>query len=613
MSADQFLQDLLKLPSVMHAKLSPDGMWVAFVWGNVHENRDVFVVPTDGSQPPLALTHTPEYTQLVNWLPDSRAVIVAQDQDGDERDALYRVALDTPEQMQPLTEARPPYFLRGGEVAPDGGSLYYGVNYDFANQTAIEPTWVYRHDLSSGQRTVLAQPAKPNYMQLSLNRTGDALLTRRKDRHPAGTQVHLLDLAIGTDRELLNFGDAHKVYAYWLYDSQQVVFISESTDGQPQNHISVGVHDCSSGITRWLIDDPARAIEWVRVTPDGAVVVDEVQHASRTSSLLDVATGVETPFPHLPGNLIPLGRTPTGEWVALYYAANQPTELVRFAIDAEQPEQLVSLTRVWERTAVQPQQLAAAESVTWASSDRLAVQGWLYRAAAPTDRAVIFVHGGPTSHSESKLNTAIQYYVSQGFNVLDVNYRGSTGFGLAYRESIKEDGWGGREQDDITAAAEYLLAEGLAAPGKIGVTGTSYGGYSAWCQITRAPRQVIGAAAPICGMTDLVVDYNTTRPDLRPYSEEMIGGRPDEIPDKYQERSPINFVEQIEGALLIVQGGQDPNVSPENVREVVKQLHLHDIPYEMTVFDDEGHGIIKAANQAHLYAQIATFFNQAFE
>src|SRR6185503_20475129 len=117
-----------------------------------------------------------------------------------------------------------------------------------------------------------------------------------------------------------------------------------------------------------------------------------------------------------------------------------------------------------------------------------------------------------------------------------------------------------------------LIRRGIAAPGRVGVTGTSYGGYSSWCLITRCPREIVAAAAPVCGMTDLVVDYETTRPDLRPYSEEMLGGRPDQVPERYRERSPIHFVSNIRGRLLIVQGLRDPNVTPENVRVVAGAL-----------------------------------------
>jgi dipeptidyl aminopeptidase/acylaminoacyl peptidase len=193
-----------------------------------------------------------------------------------------------------------------------------------------------------------------------------------------------------------------------------------------------------------------------------------------------------------------------------------------------------------------------------------------------------------------------------------VNYRGSTGFGLKFRNAIKEDGWGGRDQADIATGAQALQHAGLAQPGKVGVTGTSYGGYSVWFLITHYPPEIIAAAAPISGMIDLVVDYHTTRPDLRPLDEEMMGGTPDQVPERYYERSPINFVQDIHGKLLIVQGALDPNVSPENVRQVRQRLEARNIPYEVLVFDDEGHGVIKPANQELMYERLASFFEEAF-
>jgi dipeptidyl aminopeptidase/acylaminoacyl peptidase len=222
------------------------------------------------------------------------------------------------------------------------------------------------------------------------------------------------------------------------------------------------------------------------------------------------------------------------------------------------------------------------------------------------------VHGGPSSHSQDAINNQIQFLVRQGFNVLDPNYRGSTGFGMAFREAIKQDGWGGREQEDIRAGIEALIAAGIAQPGKVGITGTSYGGYSAWCAGTRFPPEIVAATAPICGMTDLVVDYQTTRPDLRPLSEEMMGGSPAEVPERYHERSPIHFLDQIRGELLIVQGMQDPNVTPENVRVVSEALQAAGIEYQLLAFDDEGHGISKPKNQKTLYQALLGFFNRAF-
>ena len=609
MPPNTFLHQLLHLPSVQFARLSPDRRWVAFVWYRRHENMDVFVVPTDGCSPPVALTHTPELTWFVSWTPDSEAVIVEEDHDCDEHVRLFRVDLSHPLEMKPLTEDRPPYFLRGGDLHSDGKSLFYGANYDAASGKVLEPTWIYRHDLSTDQRVPIAKPKRPEYVVVSLNKTGTQLLYSRNDRHPAGRQFYLVDVEGKLDREILNFGDEVKVYARWFPDSERLMVLSESVNGCQQDFQSLGVYHLADEELRWLIDDPQRMIEGAWVTPGGLIVVDEIRNASHTPSYLEVESEVEVPFPRKPGNLLPLGRALDGTWIAMNYSSTSPRDLVRLSLESGE---MVSLTGVWDHTELDRAQLIPAEDFHWHSVDGLEIQGWLYRAKPNLRRSVITIHGGPSSHSEDRLNPQIQYLVSQGFNVLDVNYRGSTGFGLKFRESIKEDSWGGREQADIAAGAEALIKEGLADPGRVGVTGTSFGGYSAWCLVTHYAADVIGAAAPICGMTDLVVDYETTRPDLRPLSEEMMGGSPAEVPEKYYERSPIHFVEDIRGKLLIVQGAKDPNVTPENVRQVRTCLEESGIPYDLLVFDDEGHGIIKPENQERLYERLVDFFDRAF-
>ena len=168
------------------------------------------------------------------------------------------------------------------------------------------------------------------------------------------------------------------------------------------------------------------------------------------------------------------------------------------------------------------------------------------------------------------------------------------------------------EQEDIWAGAEALVERGIAEKSMIGITGASYGGYSSWYAITKAP-DIFKAAVPICGMTDLVVDYETTRPDLRPYSEQMLGGSPEEVPEIYYERSPINYIHRIKGRLLIVQGANDPNVTPRNAEEVVKRLDRAGIEYELLVFEDEGHGILKKKNKKILYRRMAEFFHKTLQ
>jgi dipeptidyl aminopeptidase/acylaminoacyl peptidase len=612
MITEPFLHQLMTLPTVLEARLSPDKRWVAFTWYRRHENVDVFLVPSDGSHAPIPLTHTPESTELVSWTPDSKAVIVSEDHNGDEFARLFRVDITQSLDMKPLTEDRPPYFIRGGMLHPDGRHLFYAANYDFEARQVLEPSWVYRDDLETGERLPIAKPDTPNWVVPELNYRGTHLIYPCRDLHPAGRQYWLVDSEGNDDREILNFGAAVKVFAHWHPDGEHIIFLSESNGNSPQDHISLGTYHWPTGQIRWLIDDSERAIEGAWVTWDGLVVVDDMQATNHRTSYLDLQNSQEIAFPHMPGNLLPIGQAVDGTWIALYYSATSPTELVRLPQGASEPGELVSLTRVWELTGLTQAQLAPTQDFHWASVDGKEIQGWLYRASPNRKKAIVYIHGGPNYHSENRLNPQIQYYVARGFNVLDVNYRGSTGFGLKFRNLIKEDGWGGREQVDIATGAQALVAAGLAEAGKVGVTGTSYGGYSSWFLITHYPAEIIGAAAPICGMTDLVVDYNTTRPDLRPFSEEMIGGRPDQVPEKYYERSPINFVQDIHAKLLIVQGALDPNVSPENVRQVRQRLEEHHIPYRLLVFEDEGHGIGKPANQEELYPELASFFDHAF-
>lgn len=604
----EYLDALLSLPSIWQPVVSRNGKWVAWTWFRAGPAADVFVAPTDGSAPPTRLTETSEDTMLVAWTPDSHAVLVEQDKAGNERAQLFRVDLKHPLGMVPLTEPDPQFFLRGGSLHPNNRWLVYGANYDVQSNKAIEPTWIYRHDLQTGARLPLACPHKPGYLWPELSPTGEQVLYTRMDLHPAGRQIWLVDIEGRADREILNFGPEVKVFASWFPDGQRVLFQAEA-----KTHCRVGVWDLASGSHRWLLDDPARNIEAAYV-PHGSeqIVLIEFQQARLRSSLLNPENGQETRLPDLPGNLQLLAPVGAGDWVGLYYSSRQPADLVRFSPSDLHPEAFTSLSRVWERTSLARHDLAAAENWCWESVDGLEIQGWLYRAQPPARGTIIFVHGGPTYHSQDMINNQIQFFVRQGFNVLDPNYRGSTGFNLVFREAIKANGWGGLEQEDIRTGIASLIAAGIAEPGKVGMTGTSYGGYSSWHAITHWPFETLAASAPICGMTDLVVDYETTRPDLRPYSEEMMGGSPQQVPTHYRERSPINFVHNIQGHLLIVQGLQDPNVTPENVRVVTDALQGASIEYQLLAFDDEGHGISKPKNQKTLSLRLGEFFNQAF-
>ncbi len=605
------LDALINLPRIWGSQVSPDGKWVAWSWLGVGPAVDVWAAPADASQPPVQLTANHEETVLVSWLPDSSGVIVAQDTGGDERTGLYRVLLSQPGVMTPLTDPYPNYFVRGGEVTPDGRYLVYAANLDLTTGEEIEQVALIRHDLTTGERVELARTIRNGYVIPQISPDGRLILYDRKDRHAAGTQLWLCALDGSGDREIVNVGDDKKAWGGWLPDSRRILLTAEA-----DAHERVGIYDTVSGELRWLIDDPSRSIATVFIhdVPGAkAATVIETQGARSIPSLLDPDTGIETRLPLTAGALIPQAPVSGGRWLATYYSSTQPTDLVLCDPFHPDPQTFISVARVWDKVRLTRDDLTPAEDFRWTSVDGLEIQGWLYRTrTTPARGTILYIHGGPTAHATDSVMAEVQFYASRGFNVLAPNYRGSTGFSLSYRESIKEDGWGGREQDDIAYGAKALIEAGIAEPGKIGVTGTSYGGYSSWHQIVHTPTEWIAAAAPVCGMTDLIVDYETTRPDLRPYSEEMMGGRPDQAPEKYHKASPVNFVQNISGQLLIVQGLNDPNVTPDNVHTVRKALDRHNIEYSVLAFEDEGHGILRPHNLKTLYPALVDFFAAAF-
>lgn len=599
---EPLLDQLFAVSETWGARVSPDGARVAWIASNRGPTTQLWWAPTDGSAPPAAWVVNDRDCDYFYWAPDSRSIILGQSRDGDERIGLSRIALDG--SRQDLTDPHPDYYIRGGQIDPAGQFLVYAANRDPESGREIEQNVIYRQDLATGALLPLARLEKAAHVVPRLSPDGQHVLYQRKDRHPSGSQLWLVGSDGANDREVLNAGDARKAEGLWAPDSAHLVVVAET-----ETHRRVGLLGVAGGAPRWLVDDPERDITGAH-WPAGSesIVLGETQSAKERAWLLDPESGEMAPFTRVPGTLLPIAPTATTGWVSYHYAAKHPMRLVRVGESG--------MLRPLSESAGQTlgsEFLAAAEDFLWRSTDGLEIHGWLYRPTGASRGAVILVHGGPTAHDEDAFNPEIQYLVAAGFMVLTPNYRGSTGFGLPFQEAIKLQGWGGIEQDDIATAANALIQHSLAKPGRIGVTGTSYGGYSSWCQITRVAPEIIKAAAPICGMTDLVVDYDTTRPDLRPYSEEMMGGSPAQVPARYRDRSPIHFVGNIRGRLLIVQGANDPNVTPQNVTDVRRKLDAAGIPYELLIFDDEGHGIAKPENRKILCRRLVEFFGAAFE
>lgn len=612
MKQSDLLDELLNIPQIFNTIGSYDGQKIVFSWKNVHENIDTFCIDlTKKEIKPYALTKTPEMTIPASFYFSSNAVVVMEDKSRNERYQLFRVDLSEPEVMVPLTEEDPNYFLRGGAVTPNEKYLVFGANYDFEEEKEIEPTWIYRKNLLTGEVVALAKTSKPCYLSPELSQDGQYILYNTKEKHPRGSQYSIVDINGKENKEILNFGDTIQIKARLLEDNR-VLFLTDGKNNELQGYNSLGIYDFQLDTLEWLIDDPERNIERFGTSNYGQFAfIYEYRRAKPYASILNLDTFKELKLPEITGNILPFFYAFDDKWLGRYYSSTQPTELIKFDLRDLHTQIFEPLTNVWSRTKLCEEDLTQAQLINWKAHDDKIIHGWLYRPTKTNGKTIVHVHGGPTAHSEDHISAEIQYYTSQGFTVLDPNYRGSTGHGAEFKEAIRENGWGSDEQLDIKRGIDELIEKGIAEKNKVGITGTSYGGYSSWFAITKFPKDIIAASAPICGMTDLVVDYKTTRPDLRPYSEQMLGGKPEDVPDVYYERSPINFVENIKGKLLIVQGARDPNVTPANVEEVRKKLDKNNIEYEEYMFEDEGHGILKTKNQKELYKLIADFFDKA--
>ncbi len=205
----------------------------------------------------------------------------------------------------------------------------------------------------------------------------------------------------------------------------------------------------------------------------------------------------------------------------------------------------------------------------------------------------VICHGGPTSHTSPRFALEVQFYTQRGIGVVDVNYRGSSGYGRAYRRLL--DGrWGVIDWQDCASAAQHLAAEGLADPERTWVEGGSAGGYVVLCALVFDPK-AFAAGVSLFGVADAEALARDTHKFESRYLDTMIGPYPARA-DLYRERSPVHFAERLERPLLLLQGLDDKVVPPSQAEMMAKVLDNKHIPHAYLAFEGEGHGFRKEEN-----------------
>lgn len=223
---------------------------------------------------------------------------------------------------------------------------------------------------------------------------------------------------------------------------------------------------------------------------------------------------------------------------------------------------------------------------------------------------LVIGHGGPTGACETGLNLKIQYWTSRGFAVVDVNYRGSTGYGRAYRNQLRGQ-WGIADVEDVCAAADYLVTQGLADPQQLAIRGSSAGGYTVLAALTF--RDTFRAGASIYGIGDLETLARDTHKFEARYLDSLVGPYP-QARAVYRQRSPLYHADQLTCPVIFLQGLEDKVVPPAQAQTLVDCLRQRGIPVTYLTFAGEGHGFragatIQRALEAeyHFYSQIFGF------
>ena len=259
---------------------------------------------------------------------------------------------------------------------------------------------------------------------------------------------------------------------------------------------------------------------------------------------------------------------------------------------------------------------AQPQAITFATSNDEEAHGFYY---PPCNTAysqnsdekpplLVMCHGGPTGATSTGFNLKIQFWTNRGFAVLDVNYRGSTGYGRTYRQALY-GAWGIKDVDDVVAGAQHLIAQNLADPERIMIRGGSAGGYTVLAAL--AFHDLFKAGASYYGIGDLETLARDTHKFESRYLDTLVGPYPAEQA-LYQQRSPINHIDKLNCPVIFFQGLDDKVVPPQQAEAMVESLEKKGLKVKYIPFSGEGHGFRQAGNTEKAMLEELKFYSEVF-
>ncbi len=578
-------------PERSSASISPDGRRLAYlapadgvmnVWVGAVDG-DTFAPVTDDRERPI---------RQYFWAENNRHLVYLQDTGGDENWHVHVIDLESGEDrdVTPFPDVQA-QVLAGNRRHPD--QLVLGLNRD--NPQLHDP---YLLELDTGELTKLA--TNPGYTPWLID----------EDLQPRGGTRFLEDgscevivdekllLAIPADDALttgvIGFtGDGGGLYAVSSIDRNAAALVR---------------FDIASGESELLASDPVYDVHGVElhpVTREVQIVSYErarVEHVVVDPSLADDVAAMTAVHP---GDLVFASRDHADRlWVTAYNADDGPVAYHLF--DRESGE---SRFLFHHQPQLAEYELSAMEPFAFTSRDGLEVHGYL---TFPPDgrealATVLFVHGGPWARDSWGYDSTAQWLANRGYLCVQVNFRGSTGYGKEFLNAGDKQ-WGARMHDDLIDAVGHVVDQGYADPARVAIYGGSYGGYSALAGATFTP-DVFACAVDVVGPSNLLTLLETIPPYWVPLLNQFIRrvGDPETEADLLWERSPLSKVDQIRIPMLIAQGANDPRVKQSESEQIVAAMEERGIPHTYLVFEDEGHGFQRPENRVRFQDEAEKF------
>jgi dipeptidyl aminopeptidase/acylaminoacyl peptidase len=476
------------------------------------------------------------------------------------------------------------------------------------NLVAIDPT--------SGATTVLAQGYDfYNTPRPSPDGSRLAWLSWRHPNMPWDSTelwVAQLDAAgLPVDPQLVAGGpDESVIQPEWAPDGS-LVFISDRSgwwnlyrwnDGRVTQ---IAQMEAEFGGPPWVF-----GLSWYGIADDGTIVA-MVRRAGTDElwrfPVSGAATRLDVPFANI-------GQVQVSGSRVAFEAAGPSEPLSVALLDLDSGEWRI-LRQSFE-LSVDQAYVSAPEEITFPTSDGDVAHAWYYpptnpEAAGPPDARpplVLFNHGGPTSLSPAVLDLGKQFFTSRGLAVVDVNYRGSNGYGREYMRKLYGT-WGIYDVADCINAARYMAQRGDIDPARMAIRGGSAGGYTALCAL--AFHDVFAAGASYFGVGDIEALARETHKFESRYMDQLVGPYPEAVA-LYHERSPIYHVDGFTKPLLVLQGRDDMVVREAQSEQIVAALRERRIPHAYLAFEGEGHGFRQAANIRRSLEAEASFYAQVF-